>query len=128
MSPKRVDTLSELAIDTLALGESHSAAMNDVGQLYCWGEDSGEISASQPLCINYPLSRFVSASQPLCLGPEHLSSVWFQSYCSHSHTLTITCTCCYDVINGIQDLKIYSHADSLSASVPQPLSHCASAS
>ena len=32
---------------------------------------------------------------------------------THTHTLTITCTCCYDVINGIQDLKIYSHADSL---------------
>ena len=31
-----------------------------------------------------------------------------------SLTLTITCTCYYDVINGIQDLKIYSHADSLS--------------
>ena len=30
-----------------------------------------------------------------------------------SLTLTITCTCCYDVISGIQDLKIYSHADSL---------------
>ena len=31
----------------------------------------------------------------------------------HTHTLTITCTCCcYNVINRIQDLKIYSHADS----------------
>ena len=33
---------------------------------------------------------------------------------SHSHTLTITCTCCYDETKGTQDLKIYSHADSLS--------------
>ena len=32
---------------------------------------------------------------------------------AHSHTLTITCTCCYDEIKGIQDLKIYSLADSL---------------
>ena len=31
-------------------------------------------------------------------------------------TLTITCTCCYDEIKGIQDPKIYSHADSLSPS------------
>ena len=30
------------------------------------------------------------------------------------NTLTITCTCCYDEIKGTQDLKIYSHADSLS--------------
>ena len=29
-----------------------------------------------------------------------------------THTLTITCTCCYDEIKGTQDLKIYSHADS----------------
>ena len=55
MSPKRVDTLSELAIDTLALGESHSAAMNDVGQLYCWGEDSGNISST----VSRPLSHCV---------------------------------------------------------------------
>ena len=33
---------------------------------------------------------------------------------SYSHTLTITCTCCYDEIKGTQDLKMYSHADSLS--------------
>ena len=32
---------------------------------------------------------------------------------NHTHTLTIPCTCCYDVISGIQDLKIYSHARSL---------------
>ena len=32
---------------------------------------------------------------------------------SLTHTLAITRTCCYDGINGIQDLKIYSHADSL---------------
>ena len=31
---------------------------------------------------------------------------------SHTHILTIPCTF-YDVINGIQDLKICSHADSL---------------
>ena len=31
---------------------------------------------------------------------------------TQTHTLTITCICCYGVINGIPDLKIYSHADS----------------
>ena len=30
-----------------------------------------------------------------------------------SHTLTVTCTCCYDEINRIQDLTIYSCAHSL---------------
>ena len=40
------------------------------------------------------------------------------SHPAHTHTLTITCTCCYDVINRIQDLKIYSHADSLIHSHP----------
>ena len=29
-----------------------------------------------------------------------------------THTLTITCTYCYDEIKGTHDLKIYSHADS----------------
>ena len=35
--------------------------------------------------------------------------------CTHNHTLitTLHCACCYDVFNGIQDLKIYSHAHSL---------------
>ena len=32
---------------------------------------------------------------------------------SHTHMPTISCTCCYDETNGIQDLEIHSHADSL---------------
>ena len=40
---------------------------------------------------------------------------------SHTHTLTITCTCCYDVINGIQNLKICSHADSLVLFLPRSI-------
>ena len=36
-----------------------------------------------------------------------------------THSLSLARTCRHDVINGIQDLKIYSHADSLI------LSHCA---
>ena len=31
---------------------------------------------------------------------------------THSHAHTLTITCCYDVIDGTQDLKICSHADS----------------
>ena len=37
---------------------------------------------------------------------------------THPHTLTITCTGCYDEIKGTQDLKIYSHAHSLIPSLP----------
>ena len=58
---------------------------------------------------------------------QPLSAAWFSVCClslrthidikhllfSLTHTLTITFTCCYEVINGIQNLKIYSHADSL---------------
>ena len=29
-----------------------------------------------------------------------------------THTLTLTCTCCYDEIKGTQELKIYYHTDS----------------
>ena len=42
---------------------------------------------------------------------------WYSSY-SHSHTLSITCTCCYDEIKGTQDLKIYSHAHSRILALP----------
>ena len=45
---------------------------------------------------------------------------------SHTHPLTITCTCCYVEIKGTQDLKIYSHADSLIRALflhSQPCAH-----
>ena len=54
---------------------------------------------------------YLSLAICLCLCPLLSLSLAF------THTLTITCTCCYDMINGIQDLKIYSHADSHSCSV-----------
>ena len=46
---------------------------------------------------------------------SHQHASWVSSLrCkSLSHTLTASCTCCYDEIKGVQDLKIYSHADSL---------------
>ena len=40
---------------------------------------------------------------------------------THCLSLTITCTCCCDEVKGVQDLKIYSHADSQIRSLsPQP--------
>ena len=60
---------------------------------------------------------------------SHTSSLFFlilllpsltrSSLDTHNHRLThtIACTCCYDGIKGIQDLKIYSHADSLTLSM-----------
>ena len=48
------------------------------------------------------------ATTPLCLSLSHTAT------CSNFPlSLTISCTCCYDVIKGIQDLKMRSHADSL---------------
>ena len=46
-------------------------------------------------------------------------SLYFLQPHTHTltHSLTITCTCCYDEIKGTQDLKIYSHADSQILSV-----------
>ena len=34
------------------------------------------------------------------------------NYKRYSHSLSITCICCFDEIKGTQDLKIYSHTDS----------------
>ena len=53
LHPRRVEFLSDrLSICELALGESHCAAMNDVGTLFCWGEDTGK-----ELCVRVYLSR-----------------------------------------------------------------------
>ena len=48
---------------------------------------------------------------PQTCGTEHLLFN-LSSLFTYSHTLTITCTCCYDEIKGTQDPKI-SHAHSL---------------
>ena len=44
----------------------------------------------------------------------------------YTHTLTLTRTCCYDVLNEIQDLKMYSHAESLILALTLSLSVCRS--
>ena len=73
---------------------------------------------SLTLVVEHSLS-FLSLAFTLSLSYT-LKSQEFKTKISHahslilSHTLTITCTCCYDEIKGTQDLKIYSHADSLS--------------
>ena len=62
---------------------------------------------------------------------RHLSALRLSASRLHSHSHTLILTCCYDVINGIQDLKIYSHADSplwlsaslLAASLLSPCGH-----
>ena len=55
-------------------------------------------------CDNYHMAGMANTAPRPCL---------FTHSQSHTHTLTISCTCCYDEIKGIQDLKIYSNADSL---------------
>ena len=53
-----------------------------------------------------------------CL-PHTSSSVTIAVY-THAHTLIITLhySCCYDEIEGVQDLESYSHAHSLDDSLP----------
>ena len=53
--------------------------------------------------LSVSLSRFVlNVYEPLSLFVGHTLSLF----------LSLSCTCCYDEIKGIQDLKICSHADS----------------
>ena len=47
------------------------------------------------------------------LSLSHSPALWLSTLCLHSHSHTLTCTYRYDEIKGTQDLKIYSHADSL---------------
>ena len=56
--------------------------------------------------ISSPRTERQLFSQSLRLSVSHLLF-------SLTHTLIITCTCCYDEINEIQNLQICSHADSL---------------
>ena len=49
--------------------------------------------------------EFVQVHRTVCLLPQSLYTFGFQP---HTHTLAITCTCCYDVINESQDLKTFS--------------------
>ena len=66
----------------------------------------GEMELSR----SYQLKLPRQVSHALSLVPDWTSALQPQSL---SHTLTITCTCCYDEIKATQDLKIYSHAGSL---------------
>ena len=62
-----------------------------------------------PPCLCHSL---LNSQHPQTCGTEHLLFN-LSSLFTYSHTLTITCTCCYDEIKGTQDPKIYSHAHSL---------------
>ena len=72
-------------------------------------------------CLVVCLALFcVSRRGPLVKHQPHICGAPFKIehlLFSLTPTLTITCTCCYVVINGIQNLKIYSHADSRSRSL-----------
>ena len=89
-------------IDSAALREREMA--NTVGKLQVC---SATLSTHLPICL-----CSVSLYPSMILMRICLCTVSDSSY-SHSHTLAITCTCCYDEIKRTQDLKIYSHADSL---------------
>ena len=79
-----------------------------------------KISHAHSLILSLCLTRALShalyltlyLSDTLCLRLSFSCDSKVTVY-THTHKLTITCTCCCDVINGTQDLKIFSHADSL---------------
>ena len=56
------------------------------------------------------LSAHQSAHQSVCLSVHHVfSPPVYLSVNSHSHTLLITCTCCYDESKGTKD-QDFSHS------------------
>ena len=69
------------------------------------------------LWFSLNISLIIRKGPPGKHKPHMWCDVWDGAFAlqphSHTRTLTITCTCCYDEINGIQDLKIHSHADSM---------------
>ena len=87
----------------------HQVANNDVAALVTSYDValslSREMKTSRSILMLI-LSRVLSSAVVLSLV-----------FCGHllfslAQTLTVTCTCCYDV-EGVQDLEICSHADSL---------------
>ena len=112
-----------------------------------WSREGCQPQSSTTRCCRYlrcgtgGLSIHLTSSKNLSLSSKagyytplsSISLLWLSLSCryislytltlTHSHTLTITCTCCYDEIKGTQDLKIYSHADSLILS-PAPRVLC----
>jgi len=78
--------------------------------------------ARQPYSIDHPAKSHIihgHSNVPFTLTLSLSDSKVTVYTHTHTHTLTlaIPCTCCHDVINRIQGLKIYSHADSLSLSL-----------
>ena len=77
------------------------------------------------------LCHFGSLTVPLCSWLSHCASLSLFLALSlslshpcftlpHSHTILITCTCCYDLTKGAQDKDFsYSFFDSLSLWLPQ---------
>ena len=71
---------------------------------------------SSPLCLTLPhpaaLCLTLLQSAALCLTLSLIPSQPHTHTLTHSHTLLITCTCCYDQIKGTQD-KDFSYSFSL---------------
>ena len=86
----------------------------------CDDSEVGQSLNSSMFCLDtrYTLTRYLrlllSHSLSLVLVAV-MNPKEFKTKISYAHSLilSITCTCCYDEIQGTQDLKIYYHAASL---------------
>ena len=103
-----------------------------------WNAEAGILSMRSRKHTHTSTKRRKLQEEALALYLKAAAEVWLPCYCTwcplclsvsaskaarrlnaslhpHTHTLigTLHYTCCYDEINGIQDLKIWSHADSL---------------
>ena len=90
---------------------------------------SYSVSHSLILSSLSSLSSLISASRQvqttlICGATFGIGHLLFGLTHILTHSLSLTCTCCYDETKGTQDLKIYSRADSLSLSHPLSLSVC----
>ena len=86
-----------IPVELVGLGSS-----NMISPYILAGSYQAKLASQSPdATLNHPMAK--TASRPCLITHSH----------SHTHILTISCTCCYDEIKGIQDLMIYSHADSL---------------
>ena len=83
--------LANKSVLQIAAGDLHTLGVTADGLVFAWGyNSSGQLGAGDTE------DRLVPGARLQC-----------------TVSLTVSCTCWYDEIKGTQDLKIYSHADSL---------------
>ena len=104
------EQISRRLLHNLGLVVSSRLALHCLALMHCCLL-SNCLSRSRNHTLTLKLSRFQRQCQTLNLSKcltstcNHTLSVPQVTNCLHSHALTFTCTCCYDVINGMQRLQ-----------------------